>query len=96
MCGTFAGMSGGRLAPNLWGADVAVVQGAGTRGGRVPGDRGQAWSVGVPGGIYHSVALWHWDRVDDKEGKAQPDAEGRCRRRWHNEVIELCVIMCGY
>ncbi len=78
------------------GADVAVIRGAGTRGGRVPGDRGQARSVGVPGGVRHSVALWHQDRVDDKEGEAQPDAEGRHRRRGRDEVIELCVIMCGY
>jgi hypothetical protein len=96
MCGTFAGMLGGRLAPNLWGADVAVVRGAGTCGGRVPGDWGQARSVGIPGGICHSVASWRRDRVDDKEGKAQPDAEGRRCWCWRDEVIELCVIMCGY
>ena len=38
------------------GADVAVVRGASTCGGRVPGDRGQARSVGVPCG---SVTVWH-------------------------------------
>ena len=46
--------------------------------------------------VCHSVASWHQDRVDDKEGQAQPDAEGRHRWRRRDEVIELCVIMCGY
>jgi hypothetical protein len=78
------------------GADVAVVRGAVTRGGHVPGDWGQARSVGVPGGVRHSVASWRQDRVDDKEGEAQPDAEGHHFRRRRDEVIELCVIMCGY
>jgi hypothetical protein len=50
------------------GADVAVVRGAGTHGGRVPGNWGQARSVGVPGGVRHSVASWRQDRVNDKEG----------------------------
>ena len=75
------------------GADVAVVRGAGTRGGRVPGDLGQAWSVGVPGGVRHSVASWRQDRVDEMEGEVQPDAEGHHRRRRRNEVIELCVVI---
>jgi hypothetical protein len=98
MCDTFAGMSGGRLAPNL---SIAAPLGALTSLSYKVlvhvGDmsRGIGGRLGASAFLAASVT-GRWDCVDNKEVEAQPDGEGRRCWRRRNEVTELFVIMCGY